>query len=138
RQSFAPFQAWGPVLRTPGVTFVNLQYGDCGDELGMARRDFGAHIVTPPGIDLRADLDDLTALAGAVDLVIGVSNATFNLAAAAGVPCWLIAAPDAWTTLGTERYPWYPQARLYSCKRFGEWDAVMAAIARDLGARPSA
>jgi Tfp pilus assembly protein PilF len=30
-RQFSPFEAWRPVLETPGVTFVNLQYGDCED-----------------------------------------------------------------------------------------------------------
>jgi hypothetical protein len=36
KRAFSPFDAWAPVLRTPGVTFINLQYGDCEAELTMA------------------------------------------------------------------------------------------------------
>ena len=59
---FSPFAAWAPVLAQKGVTFVNLQYGDCSEELAAARQDFGVEIYTPPGIDLKQDLDDVAAL----------------------------------------------------------------------------
>lgn len=129
---FAPFEAWAPVLRTPGVTFVNLQYGDCAAELAVARDQFGVEIWDPPEIDLMQDLDDVTALSSTLDLVIGFSNASFNLAAAAGAPAWMIAAKGAWTALGTDRYPWYPQVRLYQPTAFAEWGPVMDRVAGDL------
>lgn len=133
KRFFSPFDAWEPVLRTPGPVFVNLQYGDVTEELKLARERFGVEIWTPPGIDLREDLDDVAALSSAMDLVIGFSNATFNLAAATGAPAWLISAKGAWTPLGTDRYPWYPQARLYQPVAYGEWEPVLARIAEDLG-----
>ena len=132
RRFFSSFEAWEPVLRTPGVVFVNLQYGDCQDELQIARERFGVEIWNPPEIDLKEDLDDVTALSSALDLVIGFSNASFNLAAAAGTPAWLIAAKGAWTPLGSGRYPWYPQVRLHQPEVHGEWGAVLEGIANDL------
>jgi len=133
--AFAAFEAWAPVLASPGITFVNLQYGDCSAEISWASQALGVSIWTPPGIDLKQDLDDVTALACALDLVVGVSNATFNLAAAAGAPAWLVSAPDAWPTLGSDRYPWYPQVRLYPCRRFGGWSPVLESMGADLRAR---
>lgn len=132
---FSPFERWAPVLATPGVTFVNLQYGDCSAEIEQAKRDYGVEIWSPPGIDLKMDLDDVTALACALDLVIGFSNATFNLGAAAGAPSWLISAPGAWPRLGlTDRYAWYPQTRVFVPERYQVWDPVFEAIADDLAA----
>lgn len=130
---FSPFEQWEPVLTTPGVTFVNLQYGDCSAEIEQARRDFGVEIWSPPGIDLKMDLDDVAALSCAMDLVIGFSNATLNLAAACGAPTWLISTPGAWPRLGTNRYPWYPQVRLFQPPAFQEWGPVMSDIAEALG-----
>jgi Tfp pilus assembly protein PilF len=132
---FSPFEAWAPVLKTPGVTFVNLQYGDCAAELAMAKRELGIEINQPKGIDLKQDLDEVAALCGAMDLVVGFSNATFNIAAACGAPSWLISTPGAWPRLGlSDRYPWYPQTRLFLPPTFGAWDAVMAEVGEALGA----
>jgi len=71
---FSPFRQWEPVLKTPGVTFVNLQYGDCEEEIAFARRELGVEIWTPPGIDLKQDLDDVAALSSAMDLVLATAG----------------------------------------------------------------
>jgi tetratricopeptide (TPR) repeat protein len=128
-RQFSPFELWEPVLKTPGVKFVNLQYGDCEEEIALAKERFGVDIWQPPGIDLKEDLDDLTALCCAVDLIIGFSNATTNLAGAAGAPIWMLTAPAVWTRLGAESYPWYPQARVFSPPELGQWAPAMAEVA---------
>jgi len=132
---FSAFERWSPVLTTPGVTFVNLQYGDCAEEIEQAKRDYGVEIWSPPGIDLKLDLDDVTALACALDLVIGFSNATFNLGAAAGAPSWLISTPGAWPRLGlADRYAWYPQTRVFVPDEYQAWDPVFQSLADNLAA----
>ena len=133
--AFAPFEAWAPVLGIPGVTFVNLQYGDCDGELAFARKTLGVEIRTPEGLDLKQDLEGVSALSSALDLVIGVSNASFNLAAACGAPAWLITAPDAWTTLGAATYPWYPRVRMFASRTFGDWQTVFQSVAEALAER---
>ncbi len=125
---FSPFEQWRPVLDTPGLRFVNLQYGDCDDELAMAR-DMGIDIWNPPGIDLKADLDDVAALTSAMDLVVGPANATTNIAAACGAPVWMISTPGAWPKLGSGHYPWYPQVRVFNPPGYNNWDPVMQEVA---------
>lgn len=132
RLAFAGFETWAPVLTTPGATFVNLQYGDTDEEIAFAQSRLGIKILTPPGLDLKQDLEGVAALSCALDLVIGVSNASFNLAAACGVEAWLVSAADAWTLLGTDAYPWYPQVRLFASRRPGDWEEVMEGVAQAL------
>jgi len=129
---FTPFDQWREVLSTPGCTFVNLQYGDCEPEIEQARNELGVEIWTPPGIDLKQDLDDVAALCAAVDLVVGPSNATICIAGAVGAPLWLICAVNSWTMVGTDRYPWYPQARVFLRPGAGDRDACMGEIAQAL------
>ncbi|MBS0334352.1 MAG: tetratricopeptide repeat protein [Proteobacteria bacterium] len=130
---FSPFATWAPVLAQRGVTLVNLQYGDCAAELAQAEQDFGVKIWSPPGVDLKQDLDEVAALASALDLVVGFSNASLNIAGACGVPAFLISTPGAWPRLGeTEAYPWYPRTRIFLPPAFGAWDAVMAEVAAAL------
>jgi ADP-heptose:LPS heptosyltransferase len=128
---FSAFHQWRPVLETPGVAFVNLQYGDCEAELAQAEAQ-GLAIWRPPGIDLKAELDEVAALCSALDLIIGPANATSNIAAACGVPTWLITPPAAWPRLGTARYPWYPSVRAFVAPGLNAWDAVMAEVAQAL------
>jgi tetratricopeptide (TPR) repeat protein len=129
---YSPFQLWAPVLETPGVTFVNIQYGDCAAEVEWAERELGVSLWTPPGIDLKNDLDDIAALTSALDLTLGFANATSNIAAACGAPTWIISVPGAWTRLGTDRMPWYPHARIFLPPAFGRWEESMAEVAAAL------
>jgi len=131
-RAYSPFEHWAPVLQTPGVRFVNLQYGDCAEEIEEARERFGVDIWTPPGIDLKDDLDEVAALTCALDLSIGPANATVNIAAACGAPVWMISTPGAWPRLGTDRYPWYPQMRIFTPPAYTQWGPVMADVAKAL------
>ena len=133
RRYFSPFEQWKPVLESPGLIFVNLQYGDCDAEFDQARAA-GHTLWQPPGIDLKNDLDDLAALCCAMDLIIGPANATTNIAAACGAPVWLISTPAAWPRLGTDRYPWYPQVRVFTPEAFNRWEGVMAEVGEALDA----
>jgi tetratricopeptide (TPR) repeat protein len=129
---YSPFELWTSVLKTPGVTFVNLQYGDCSAEIEWARRELGVEIWTPPGIDLKNDLDDIGALACALDLSLGFANATSNIGAACGAQTWIVSVPGAWTLLGTDRMPWYPQARIFNPPGFNRWEETMGEVAAAL------
>ncbi|MCC7266763.1 MAG: tetratricopeptide repeat protein [Caulobacteraceae bacterium] len=129
---FAPFGAWAEALRTPGAVFVNMQYGDCAAEIAHAREVWGVEVWTPPGIDLKQDLDDIAALSCALDITVGPANATSNIAAACGAPVWMIATPGAWPLLGTLRHPWYSQVRIFLPPAFGDWTAAMGEMAAAL------
>jgi hypothetical protein len=131
---FSPFEAWKAVLETPGVTFVDLQYGDTAAETEFARERFGVNLWRPPGLNLKDELDDVAALTCALDLVLGPANATSNIAAACGASVWLISTPGAWPKLGTDRYPWYPTMRVFTPPGSRRWDAVMDEIAGELTA----
>src|SRR5258706_10728099 len=129
---FSPFADWQAVLRTPGVSFVNLQYCDFADEIARAKAEFDVDIWTPPGIDLKDDLDDVAALSCALDLTLGFANATSNIASACAAPTWSISVPGAWTRLGTDRMPWYPQTRGFTPPAFGRWPETMQEVAAAL------
>jgi hypothetical protein len=139
RRFYPPLADWAAMLRTPGVSFVNLQYGDCADDLRTLNEMSGVAVREPPGIDLKADIDDLAALCAALDLVVGVQNATGALAGACGAPLVLLAARDSWTRFGTSRFPWFPSARACIPPSYEEWAVAMAEAAAQVSAlRPRA
>ncbi|HEX4180267.1 MAG TPA: tetratricopeptide repeat protein [Caulobacteraceae bacterium] len=132
---FSPFEQWRPVLETPRVSFVNLQYGECQAELDQARDTLGLEIWQPPGVDLKNDLDDLGALCQGLDLVLGPPNATSNIGAACGANVWMICTPGAWSLMGTRgKHPWYPHVKVFSPDRFNDWAPVMREVAGALAA----
>ncbi|MDO1559893.1 tetratricopeptide repeat protein [Brevundimonas sp. 2R-24] len=130
---YSAFEQWRPVLETPGAVMVNLQYGDCSDELAQARK-LGVDVWSPPGIDLKDDLDEVAALSCALDLVMGPANATQNIAAASGANVWMMASPEAWTVFGAENCPAYPVMRVFHAPTFREWDVVIGEMAAALRA----
>ncbi|MEM1103926.1 MAG: hypothetical protein AAGH48_07455, partial [Pseudomonadota bacterium] len=108
--------------------------GDVAAELEEAAQKFGAKVWTPDDLDLMNDLDDNAALCTALDLVISAPNAAMNIAAACGVSTWTFHTPGSWPRLGTDRLPWYPNARVFITKVHGEWDPLMQEMGESLGA----
>ena len=131
RRQFAPFEAWEGLLRTPGVRFVNLQYGDCAAEIAQAR-SWGTELWTAPDLDLTNDLDDAAALSASLGLVIGFPNASTSLAAACGARTWIVTPDASWWRFGTEGHGFFPQARVFLAPRDGDWRDVMGDVARAL------
>jgi tetratricopeptide (TPR) repeat protein len=131
---FAPFEAWRDLLATPGVQFVNLQYGDSEAEIRLAE-SWGAPMHAVPGLDLKDDLDDVASLSCALDLIIAPSNATSNIAAACGAEVWLVMPGQSWTQLGADNYVWYPTARTFATDSLKDWSGVMRQLRQALSAR---
>lgn len=123
---YSPFKQWKDTLKTDGVTWINLQYGDCEADLERAEKEFGVKIHQMEGIDLKNDLDDLASLCMALDLVVGPMNATTNIAAGSGANTAIIAAPNSWPFLGTGQLPWYPTATVFSPDTISDWKPAMA------------
>ncbi len=139
---YSPFQQWMNVLNVEGIQIVNLQYGDTTEEMAEAEA-MGVNIWTPPGIDLKMDLDDLAALCAAMDCVLGPANATSNIAGAVGATIWMSAPERSWNCLGTDRFPWYPSSRVFFSPSLTDWSQSMlemreALIAEFVGGSPKA
>ncbi|MDG2522441.1 tetratricopeptide repeat protein [Caulobacter segnis] len=124
-RGYSPFHQWKPVLTVPGAVFINLQYGDCEEEIAIAKNEFGVDIIQPPGLDLKEDLDDLAALCTAMDLIMGCANATTQIAGSCGAPIWITTGRLSWTRLGTDHYPWHPSARCFIIPDFRDWAPFM-------------
>ncbi len=123
RRSLAP-SLLAPLAGLGRVHLVSLQKGGA-PAAGLGLID---HTV-----DLR-DFADTAALVANLDLVVSVDSAVAHLAAAMGKPVWLLDRFDhCWRWVaGRLDSPWYPTLRIYRQARPGDWDGVIAAVARDL------
>jgi tetratricopeptide (TPR) repeat protein len=127
---------WAPILTVPGVTFVNLQYGDCRAELAAVEDAHGVAVRNDREIDSLKDLDVFAAQVAAMDLVISTSNTTVHFAGALNVPVWTL--PPAghgllyYWFLEREDSPWYPSMRLFRQHAPAEWGDVIARVAAAL------
>ena len=112
----ADLSTWMEILAVPGVTFVNLQYGDCAAELAAVKRDLGVGVFHDQDVDPLKNMDDFVAQVAAMDLVISTSNTTAHVAGALNIPTWLLllSGPVSqwyWFLKG-ESSPWYPSLRI--------------------------
>ncbi len=118
---------WAPLFRQP-AQFINMQFGNYRDDLAYARQKFGIDVHTFDDLDIFDDLDDLAALAKALDVVISVSTVAAPLAAGVGTRTWLA----AW-----RQSPWHnfllsargPDVTHFERDLNETWDAAFAAMA---------
>jgi hypothetical protein len=120
-----------PLLKTPDVSFVNLQYGDCAEEIAQAAQH-GVILHQMENLDLRDDIDGAAALSASLDLVLSAPTAAAATAASVGTEVWFITAGRTWPQLGTDEYPWYARTRVLSPERFGDWSSLMPRAAAEL------
>jgi tetratricopeptide (TPR) repeat protein len=129
---YSSLDQWGPILRTPGVRFVNLQYGDSEKELAEAETLHGVHIERIEGHDLTSDIDGNAALSAALDLVISAPTAAAAVAGSVGTETWFLMPGIGWPMLGTDEYPWYRKTRTFRPEVFADWDDAVGKIAEAL------
>ncbi len=125
-----PIETLLPVLLNPRTEVHALQ-----KELPPAQRDWlAAHrLLTDHSAELN-DYADTAALISLLDLVITIDTSVAHLAGALGVPVWIMLQHSAdWRwLLDRDDSPWYPTARLFRQRRPGDWEGVVADVARAL------
>ena len=130
-------EQWGPIFKVPGVTFINLQYDECAAELARAKQLFSTEIRQFPEVDLLNDLDETAALTQALDLVISAWNTSAILAAATGVPTWIMHAGFNWQKFGTPENCWYAGMRSFEKNWDQDWSVLIEEIAGQLLSKAS-
>jgi len=127
---------WLPVLRTPGIRFVSLQYtADAATMAAALRQQHGIQVEHwREAID---DYEETAALVCALDLVVSVCTAVIHLAGALGRPVWIMApySPEWRYGFAGDTMPWYPSARVFRQPAFGAWSPVTESVAAELRKR---
>ena len=125
---------WLPLLEVPGVTFVDLQYGDTVAQRETLQKQTGIEIIHDETVDQLADLDAFAAQVAAMDMVVSISNTTAHMAGALGVPTWvLLSEVPLWRWFqGRTDSPWYSSVQLFRQRRCGGWPEVLDAVAAAL------
>jgi Tfp pilus assembly protein PilF len=118
------------------VDFVSLQKGEPAEsEFGGFDQSAWTGLKIRNVASLLTDFSETAALMTALDLVISVDTSIPHLAGALGRPVWVMNRFDPcwrWLQDRTDS-PWYPTARLFRQPRMGDWDSVLAEVARFLG-----
>lgn len=132
-----PLREWGPILSVPGIDFVSLQYGAAHWEISEAADLLGVGPKVPAGIDQMGDIEGFAEYVSGLDLVISISSTTAHVAAALGVPTWVLLPRGPglswfWFESGGSS-PWYPDCRLYRQDTVMDWRTITERAGRDLG-----
>lgn len=126
-----PLAAFAPVVRAwaARATFVSLQKAPASDAIIT-----NALPIVDFGVDLDGGYDafvDTAAIMSSLDLVITSDTSIAHLAAALGVPVWVVLSRPCdwrWGQDG-ERSAFYPNARLLRQRDPGDWSGAMDELA---------
>ena len=128
---------WEEILNTPGVNFVNLQYGDCEKDISTVRERFGIQLHDWDDADPLKDMDSFAAQIAALDLVISVDNSTIHMAGSMGNEVWVLqpfSGDWRWLRENESSY-WYPGIRHFWQTSPREWKPVIRAVGNELSNR---
>ena len=114
----------------PGVQLYSLQKGPPETELKTMPE--GAPIIDLA--PLLGDFADTAAAVAQLDLVLMTDSAVAHLAGAIGKPVWLLLnfVPHWQWLLDRGDSPWYPSARLFRQRAWGDWTGVFDRAAAEL------
>lgn len=111
-----PLTGFSPLLSTPGVAFVDLQFGPHEAERETARKNNDPMPHRIPALDTWEDMDGVAACMMACDEIITVSNTNAHIAGALGqkvtnvIPSQTGAMWFWWSQ--REDSPWYPSMKI--------------------------
>lgn len=117
-----------------GVVAINLQYSSTAEEterLAELVRDRDIEVVTPEGVDLTNDLDDVFAILQVSDAAVTPMISLAWMAGAVGCPGYIFRTSREraiWHQFGTPFVPWAPSMRLFFRDPSERWDAVIQDI----------
>jgi tetratricopeptide (TPR) repeat protein len=110
---YSAIRDWGDLLKIQNCIFVNLQYGECESEIAEVEALFGITILRWDDLNLKKDIDDVYALLDCLDLVVTAATAVNPMAGSIGKATLLLQDSWAWTNIGTDYYPWFPNTRCF-------------------------
>jgi hypothetical protein len=125
-----PLADLAPLLKLPGVQFVDVQYGDTAGERHAVEAATGVRIARFEEVDHFNDLEGVLAILEACDLLITTSNATAHFAGALGKRTWLMYLADRapfhyWAHGGTHRCLWYPSVEIVTAPHLADWASLI-------------
>ena len=129
---YSPISEWEAILKAPNIQFINLQYGDCFQELENVKSHFNVEVLNFNEVDLKNDLESVAAIISNLDLVISVSTFTSPFTQALGIPLKLINHRN-WSMLGKDEWPWYEKVDIYCPENLSSpLNSVFESVANDL------
>lgn len=134
---------FAPLLKLPGVRFVDVQYGNTAAERSAAEAATGVRLARFDDVDYFNDLESLLAILEACDLLITTSNVTAHLAGALGKRTWLLYLAGQppfhyWAQGEDHRALWYPAVEIITGAEHADWPSLIQAAVEKLAAERGA
>ena len=104
-----------PILKTPGITWVSLQYKDAQEGIeAVAKKGVKIHH-WERAVGKGVDYDETAALVAELDCVVSVCTAVVHLCGAIGQKCLVLvpSKPRWWYGLQGRDHTWYESLELY-------------------------
>jgi capsular polysaccharide export protein len=124
-----------PLFRIPNVTFINLQYDDCDEELAWADAQFPGKLINFPQLDLFNDFESAVALMACLDLIISPATSIAEMAGASGRPTWLFgksAELDWRKRIGSEEDLWFKTVKIILGSRYNDTKSIVETLEKRL------
>lgn len=112
-RNYATLIEWIPILKQKKINFVNVQYGDCQEELEELENETGIKIHNFADLDLKDDFEGTTAMMTSLDLVIGPASSPVMQAAFAGTEAWYFTNGNPWWAFGESIPVWRSNTRVF-------------------------
>jgi ADP-heptose:LPS heptosyltransferase len=119
------------VLELQECIFVNLQYGECEDELNRIESKIGIKILRWDDVDLKNNQEQLAALISCLNVVVTAGTAVLGLSMALGSKT-IMFGPRGWDFLGQSNYPWSPYVESLSPEESSDLSSVVPQIVKIL------
>lgn len=132
---YTELEMWEPFFRIPGITFVNVHYDKCEDELLQIERDLGVRVHRWEDVDLRNDLEGAFALTSQLDMVLTTSTSPNRIGDAMGKEVWLMMAGGSRTLQPPEGDIGLANRLIWKRHWTEDWPVLIQRMARALEAR---
>jgi tetratricopeptide (TPR) repeat protein len=125
-----------PILKTPGVTWVSLQYKDPTSEIELLSERHGIEVRHfARAVEKGCDYDETAALVSELDAVVSVTTATIHLCGALGKACYVLVPKRCrwfYQARADGSHSWYSSLRLYRQQDKWPVERVAADLKADL------
>ena len=129
--NYAPILEWSPVLKIPDVTFINLQYKDFEDDLAKVKDELGVTVHNFDDLDQYNNVDDVTALCAALDMVITTKITVVYMSAGVGTTTKLANWKQSyWNNVVSN--PQSSSVDIFEKNTWEPWDKVFNLIREDI------
>ncbi len=130
-------EAWLPLLKIPGITWVSLEYNDSSEEIELFHVKHGIKIEQYPRATGKVDYDETAALVDALDCVVSTTTATVHLCGAIGKECHVIVPRKTrWFYVSdTQAHRWYDSLTLWRQQDKWPFERIAQVIKGKVGRR---